>query len=81
MIGLLLNLPRFCECCHSVLKGDKSICDECFYIWYDNGLTIKAEIGRYCNHARVNSYWPFDIYKQMPESEFQSIVKGKTDAK
>ncbi len=78
MIGLLINIPPKCKCCGHENQSDKSICNECFYIWYENGLTNGAQIGRYCNHARANGYWPFSIHNQMPESEYKALVLEET---
>ncbi len=80
MIGLYLNIPEKCSCC-GVADGTVRAwgCDKCVEIWYDCGLVVRSEIGRYCNHARKNGYWPFDTFKQMPEAEFNSVVLQKKD--
>ena len=33
-------------------EDDRFICNQCFEVWYDEGLTIPEEIGRRCNELR-----------------------------
>ncbi len=77
MIQFMLNMPVKCKCCgHDVGKKDGKICSDCFMIWYDYGLTDGCEIGRCCNYARANGFWPFDIHKLIPTEKFKDVIEG-----
>ena len=57
-----------CDCCErqvssvrtSMWHGTDSICLPCFFVWYDSGVTDKAEIKAYVLAAEAAGTWPFD---------------------
>lgn len=67
MTDPLLLTRRVCPACDlaespvrgSGLQGKHQICQNCFMIWYDSGITDSAVLGKESRWRRDNDYWPW----------------------
>lgn len=63
----LVTVSLICDCCHrrvrrirsSMWHGQDRLCVACFHIWYEYGITDRAELGAETLRCEAAGEWPF----------------------
>jgi hypothetical protein len=54
----MTGFPEECDCCTPGVPGVK-LCQKCFMVWYDSGITSAAVLAREARWRKANGCWPW----------------------
>jgi len=54
----MTGFPEECGCCAPEVDSER-VCQKCFMVWYDSGITSAAVLAREVRWRKANGCWPW----------------------